>query len=83
LKDQTLIAQFRESGDREAVAKLFGRYESDLFNFIWQMLRQTQDAEDATQETFIKAMKALPRYRATARTATSRVGCIASRITKW
>lgn len=63
MKDHILISRFRESGDRTAITELFGRYQTDLFNFIWQMLRQTQDAEDAMQETLIKAMRALPRYR--------------------
>ena len=63
MNDHTLISRFRESGDRTAITELFGRYQTDLFNFIWQMLRQTQDAEDAMQETLIKAMRALPRYR--------------------
>lgn len=61
--DSTLIRNYCESGDQESAALLFERYEQGLYHFIWHMLRHSQDAEDATQETIRKAFSALHQYR--------------------
>ncbi len=63
MEDSTLIRKFRQDGDREAARELLEKYERPLFNFLWQMLRHTQDSEDALQETFGKALRSLPNYR--------------------
>ncbi len=62
MDDRNLIRRYCENGDPRAAAQLFERYEDGLYNFIWQMLRHQQDAEDATQEAIRKALAALPRY---------------------
>jgi RNA polymerase sigma-70 factor (ECF subfamily) len=63
LDDSTLIRKFCNDGDAGAATELLGKYEQALYQFIWQMLRHPQDCEDAMQETFSKALRALPRYR--------------------
>jgi RNA polymerase sigma-70 factor (ECF subfamily) len=63
VEDSTLIERFCRGGDLRAAGELLGRYERELYNYLWQMLRHTQDSEDALQETFAKALRALPRYR--------------------
>ncbi len=47
----------------EALTRLVAQYERPLLNTCCMILRDRALAEDATQETFIKAYKALPAFR--------------------
>jgi len=42
------------SGDRKAFAELYRRYRRALFGFCLRLLADTQSAEDAVHETFLK-----------------------------
>lgn len=44
-----------KDGDIEAFAELFLIYKDRIYNFIYGMTGNDQDAEDLTQETFLKA----------------------------
>ena len=49
-------------GDVSAFAWLLRRYERQIYGFTYRMMGgNTADADDLTQETFIKAYRALPR----------------------
>src|SRR4051812_13315821 len=48
-----------DSGAFEAIVNLHSRR---VFNFVYQMTRQRQDAEDLTQQTFIKAFRNIHRF---------------------
>jgi RNA polymerase sigma-70 factor (ECF subfamily) len=56
--DATLLARYR-AGDRRALDALFARYEAALFQFLVGMLRDHHQAEDALQETFVRALERL------------------------
>jgi RNA polymerase sigma-70 factor (ECF subfamily) len=58
ISDAALIARFRD-GDQEGLERLFLRYEAPLFQFLIGMLRDHHLAEDALQETFVRAMERL------------------------
>lgn len=60
--DHDLVAKAR-SGDREAYAELVRRYEQLAFRVAWLVCRSSVEAQDAAQEGFIKAHKALRRFR--------------------
>lgn len=45
-----------------ACSLLFKRYEKELFNRCRYRLRNTQDAEDAVQETLLRAFKAIEKF---------------------
>ncbi|MBN2356733.1 sigma-70 family RNA polymerase sigma factor [candidate division KSB1 bacterium] len=51
-------------GDQKAYAEIVNRYRMQIFNLILRMVRQRDEAEDLTQETFIKAFNALPSFNA-------------------
>lgn len=53
--------------DPEAFGELVRRYQHKIFNFVYRMLGDREEAEDLTQETFLRAFKALPTFRAGAR----------------
>ena len=61
MSDSLLIEQVRQ-GNRDAAEILMRRYSAGLFDFLLKMLRDVHDAEDAAQETMIKALRAIPHY---------------------
>lgn len=63
MDDSFFIRKYCNEGDGDAAIELLKRYERPLYQFIWQMLQQQQDCEDVMQETFRKALRALPDYR--------------------
>ncbi len=54
-------------GDPDAFGHLMARWQRPVYRAIWRIVGQAQDAEDLTQETFLRAYAALahfdPRYR--------------------
>jgi RNA polymerase sigma-70 factor (ECF subfamily) len=54
--DAQLLARFR-SGDTTALESLFARYEGPVFRFLFGVLRDHHQAEDALQETFVQAIR--------------------------
>lgn len=48
-----------KAGDQAAFAAIFTRYERRIYNFIYRMMGNVEDANDLTQETFLKAYRAL------------------------
>jgi len=51
-----------QRGDRLAIEVLIRRYQNYVYRLCYLVMRTEQDAEDMTQETFIRAFRALPRY---------------------
>ena len=49
--------------DRRAFAPLYDRYAGPVYGFCCRRLSSRDEAADATSQTFIKALDALPRYR--------------------
>ena len=52
-----------QAGDERAFEGLLTLLEASVYRLAFSMLRHKQDAEDATQETFIKLWRTLPSYR--------------------
>jgi len=50
------------AGDPVALSQLVDRYKGPVFGLCLRMLNQHQDAEDAAQETFIRAIRSLGRW---------------------
>jgi RNA polymerase sigma-70 factor (ECF subfamily) len=48
-----------KAGDQAAFAAIFTRYERRIYSFIYRMLGDPDDAYDLTQDTFLKAYRAL------------------------
>lgn len=59
--DQELVEQVL-SGDQHAFAELVERYQRPVFNLAYRMLNEGGEAEDAAQETFLRAYQHLKRY---------------------
>jgi RNA polymerase sigma-70 factor (ECF subfamily) len=52
-----------QAGDREAFSLLVVKYQRKLLRLIMRFVRDAAEAEDVTQEAFIKAYRALPNFR--------------------
>ncbi|MFL5382783.1 MAG: RNA polymerase sigma factor [Longimicrobiaceae bacterium] len=62
LSDSELVRRARE-GDIDAYAVLVRRYHPPCMRFATRMLRERADAEEAVQDAFTSAYRALGRYR--------------------
>jgi RNA polymerase sigma-70 factor (ECF subfamily) len=57
MDDIDLIVKIKQ-GDLEAFESLLFRYQNQIYSYIFRMVGNRHDAEDITQETFIKCFKA-------------------------
>ena len=69
LDDQQLVTASKR-GDQDAFAQLVQRYQRRIFNLVYRMLQQYEEASEITQETFLAAWQGLPSFRGDARFAT-------------
>ncbi|MGC8854427.1 MAG: RNA polymerase sigma factor RpoE [Halothiobacillaceae bacterium] len=60
--DQQLVARARE-GDQRAFELLVRKYQHKVLKLIMRYVRDMDEAMDLTQETFVKAWKALGSFR--------------------
>lgn len=59
---EMLVERARE-GDRSAFGQLVDEYKDKIYNYVARMLNDPYEAEDVTQEAFLRAYKSLPRFR--------------------
>ena len=50
-------------GEREAFDRLVERYQRDVYRLCYRFVNNHEDANDLAQEAFIKAYRALDRFR--------------------
>jgi len=56
-----------KAGDEDAFGRLVERHSRVVFRLAYRMLGNEHDAEDAVQEAFLKAYRALPEFESRAR----------------
>jgi RNA polymerase sigma-70 factor (ECF subfamily) len=56
-----LVTQYLD-GDQHSLSQLIDRFRSQVYGLCFRMLRQREDAEDATQETFVRVANNLHRW---------------------
>lgn len=59
--DQQLVAEYL-AGDEKSLEVLFGRYLKSIYSFAYRYVGGGQDAEDITQEVFVKAWRNLKKF---------------------
>src|SRR2546421_6986771 len=60
-----LLVQECKAGSREAFSALVEHYQKRLFNFLCHLTGNAHDAEDLTQETFLKVYHNIHRFNST------------------
>jgi len=60
--DETLVRLCRR-GNMTAFGELTERYQHRLFNAIFRVVAHRDDAQELTQETFVRALQGLKRFR--------------------
>lgn len=58
--DQATVV-LAQAGDHAAFERIFAQYETAIFNYIYRLMGDRDDAIDMTQDTFLKAYLGLPR----------------------
>ncbi len=60
--DRVLVDRFK-NGDQSAFDEMVARYWDRIFSMVNQLLRNSQDAEEVTQDAFIRAHRGLVNFR--------------------
>ena len=60
--DRLLVDRFK-AGDQTAFDEMVTRYWDRIYAMVNQLLRNTQDAEEVTQDAFIRAHRGLEKFR--------------------
>jgi len=63
LEDFELIDEAVQKNDEKAFAKLMQRYKRPVYHMILKMVRNVDDAEDLTIESFAKAFRSLHKFK--------------------
>ncbi len=66
-QDDPQLVTASKKGDQDAFAQLVQRYQRRVFNLVYRMLQQYEEANEITQETFLAAWQGLPAFRGDAR----------------
>ncbi len=69
MEDQLLVAG-AQRGEHAAFAQLVERYQTPVYNLAFRMLANANDAEDAAQETFLRAYTNLRTFKGDQKFAT-------------
>ncbi len=69
MTDEELVRTVLD-GDQERFAELVQRYQARLINFLYRLVRNSDDAHDLAQEVFVRVYQALDRFDPTYRFST-------------
>lgn len=68
--DEEILIKNASGGDASAFETLVTTFEKGVFNLAFRLVSDREDAMDITQEVFLKAYQALPRFRGDSRFST-------------
>lgn len=67
LEEDAVLVKAFQAGDKSAFDKLVIRHEEKLFNVCYWLLGDYQEANDSSQDAFIKAYRGLGKFRSESR----------------
>ncbi|MCA1666624.1 MAG: sigma-70 family RNA polymerase sigma factor, partial [Thermomicrobia bacterium] len=70
VEDEKTLVRRGQAGDNDAFARLVERNQTGVYNLALRMTRDPEEAVDMTQETFLRAWRSLPGFRAEAKFST-------------
>ncbi len=62
IPESSLSLEALKKGDRHELARMVDLYSDKIYRLALKFTNNSQDAEDVLQETFLKAMRALPEF---------------------
>ena len=68
--DENLIRDLKQSGDKEAFTLLMNKYKKPVLNFCFRYCGNLEDAEDISQDVFIKVYNNIGSFRGESRFST-------------
>src|SRR5258706_16296770 len=66
-QDEAQLVTASKQGDQDAFAQLVQQHQRRVFNLVFRMLQEYEEANEVTQETFLAAWQGLPSFRGDAR----------------
>jgi RNA polymerase sigma-70 factor, ECF subfamily len=69
-QDDAELVVAGKAGNQDAFAQLVQRHQRRVFNLVFRMLQNYEEANEVTQETFLAAWQGLPSFRGDARFST-------------
>ncbi len=69
-QDEAQLVVASKQGDQDAFAQLVQQHQRRVFNLVFRMLQEYEEANEVTQETFLAAWQGLPSFRGDARFST-------------
>ena len=69
LSDQELM-KLLQGGDLTPAGEIFDRYSARIYNFAYRFLKNSEAAEDATQEVFVKMIRYASQFHGDAKLST-------------
>jgi RNA polymerase sigma-70 factor (ECF subfamily) len=66
LSDPLLVERVKERDDASAFDEIVRRHKNRIYSYVCRMTHDAPDAEDLTQEVFIRAYQSIHRFRADA-----------------
>ncbi|MBV9494259.1 MAG: RNA polymerase sigma factor [Acidobacteria bacterium] len=69
LSDQDLM-RIVQAGDLSPASEIYDRYSGRIYNFAFRFLKNSEAAEDATQEVFVKMLKHANQFHGDAKLST-------------
>ncbi len=61
--DDSVLVQRSQTGDTAAMERLILKYQNRIFNVIMKMCGNTDDAAELTQETFVKVIESIDKFK--------------------
>jgi RNA polymerase sigma-70 factor (ECF subfamily) len=68
--DDAQLVTASKNGDQDTFSLLVQRYQRRVFNLVFRMLQNYEEASEVTQEAFLAAWQGLPSFRGDARFST-------------
>lgn len=69
-QQEAALVKASQHGDEQAFARLVQLHQRRVFNLVYRMLNNYEEASEITQETFLAAWQGLPAFRGDARFST-------------
>jgi RNA polymerase sigma-70 factor, ECF subfamily len=61
--DDSVLVQRSQAGDTMAMERLILKYQNRIFNVVMKMCGNTDDAAELTQETFVKVIESIDKFK--------------------